>query len=105
MCNNVVTLYTPKGREVPLQCGSTGFHGERVICEPCRNDPDAMREIERHERAQRMRNITANNIQHAREEAEQALRDASTMAARQVRAAKRAREEQALQQRLTLNEI
>jgi len=56
MCNNVVTLYTPKGREVPLQCGSTGFHGERVICEPCRNDPDAMREIERHER-----NVEADN--------------------------------------------
>ena len=55
-CENTVTLYTPKGREVPLQCGRTGFFGERVICEPCRNDRQAMREIEREER-----NIEADN--------------------------------------------
>ena len=50
MCDNVVTRYTPKGREVPLRCGRTGFHGERIICDECRNDPHEMAEIERHER-------------------------------------------------------
>lgn len=35
MCSNTVTLWTPKGREVALQCGRTGFHGELVLCDTC----------------------------------------------------------------------
>lgn len=56
-CENTVTFYTPKGREVPLQCGRTGFFGERVICEPCRKNLfGEMLEIQRQER-----NIEADN--------------------------------------------
>jgi hypothetical protein len=43
-CQNTVTLWTPKGREVPLQCGRTGFHGELVLCDECER-PDIRRHI------------------------------------------------------------
>lgn len=34
-CENVITLWTPKGRQVPLPCGRTGFSGELVLCDKC----------------------------------------------------------------------
>lgn len=56
MCENKVRFYTPKGRELLLQCGRTGMHGERVICEKCRNNADTMRDIRDHEE-----NMAADN--------------------------------------------
>ena len=43
MCENRVPLFTPRGREVLIPCGLTGFHGERVICDDCLASIDAMR--------------------------------------------------------------
>lgn len=34
-CENTVIHWTPRGTEVPIHCGTTGFQGELVLCEKC----------------------------------------------------------------------
>jgi hypothetical protein len=52
MCENTVTYHVPKGydyKEVFGKCGSTGYDGNRLICQGCSEDPAKLAEIERHE--------------------------------------------------------
>ena len=52
-CENTVTYYVPAGydyKEVSGTCGQTGYHGDRLVCQSCAEDPRKMTEIERHER-------------------------------------------------------
>ena len=38
MCDNRVDYYVPKGydyKKLDYKCGSTGIHGEAVMCESC----------------------------------------------------------------------
>jgi len=59
MCENMVSYYVPKGydyQEVFVPCGLTDHHGERAICQDCRDDPDVMRDIDAQEE-----NIRADN--------------------------------------------
>ena len=42
-CNDTIILFTPKGRQVPLKCGRTGFHGELVLCNRCESKRHAIR--------------------------------------------------------------
>ena len=39
-----------------VKCGNTDPHGNRAICEKCRNNPGEMEAIERHEE-----NVAADN--------------------------------------------
>ena len=37
-CTNKVSQYVPRGygyKEIQLPCGSTGIHGEQLLCEEC----------------------------------------------------------------------
>ncbi len=71
MCENKVSYYVSRGwypwngctgakpydyREVFVPCGRTDPHGERAICQDCRDDPDVMRAIDALEE-----NIRADN--------------------------------------------
>jgi hypothetical protein len=52
-CNNKVSQFVPKGydyKEVKSPCGSTGIHGEQLICEDCKNDPSIVAERRRIQR-------------------------------------------------------
>tara|TARA_R100001244_G_scaffold91245_1_gene69097 strand:- start:416 stop:628 length:213 start_codon:yes stop_codon:yes gene_type:complete len=49
MCENTVIYYIPKGhvyQEVPGTCGRTGYNGDRLLCNECRNDPAIMQALE-----------------------------------------------------------
>jgi hypothetical protein len=38
MCENKVSVYVPRGygyKEVKMSCGSTGPHGELLLCDSC----------------------------------------------------------------------
>ena len=51
-CTNKVAYHVPRGfgyREIKVNCGRTDPHGNRAICEKCRNNPSEMESIERHE--------------------------------------------------------
>ena len=52
MCDNTVVYWVDKGydyKEIFGKCGSTGYDGNRLICQPCSEDPRIMADIERHE--------------------------------------------------------
>jgi len=64
MCENNVSYYVPKGydyREVFVKCGRTDHHGERAICQDCREDPDVMRDIDAHEETIRLDNQASHS--------------------------------------------
>ena len=59
MCDNVVYQYVPCGydyREVKSKCGTTGIHGEWLICDKCAERQDIL-----DARANRMEDIDADN--------------------------------------------
>lgn len=44
-CQNMVTQYVPRGysvREVKTRCGSTGQHGEMLLCDGCTKMAEAL---------------------------------------------------------------
>lgn len=46
MCENKVIQYVPRGydyRAVESRCGSTGIHGQRLLCDACQSN-SAVRE-------------------------------------------------------------
>lgn len=52
-CNNKVSQFVPKGygyKEHKSPCGSTGIHGEQLICEECSNNSEIVAERERIQR-------------------------------------------------------
>jgi hypothetical protein len=58
-CENKVSYHVARGygyREVFVKCGNTDPHGNRAICEKCRNNASEMEAIERHEE-----NVAADN--------------------------------------------
>jgi|TARA_R110002051_G_scaffold251263_2_gene310646 hypothetical protein len=53
-CNNEVSYMVEIGdsmqyRETMIRCGTTDIHGERCICDDCRNNPLIMRSIRNHQ--------------------------------------------------------
>lgn len=59
MCENKVSQFVPRGfdyKEVFTPCGSTGIHGQRLLCEQCANDENLAEELKRHDE-----NMAADN--------------------------------------------
>ena len=55
-CENKVWYRYVRGSDIAVDCGSIDPHGNRAICEKCRNNASEMEAIERHEE-----NVAADN--------------------------------------------
>jgi len=63
-CNNMTEQWVPRGHHGsmrPIKCGNTTIHGDRAICDSCRNDKRKMAEIERQEANSRADNAWAHS--------------------------------------------
>ena len=52
MCKNKVSQWVPSGwdyKEVIMECGDTGIHGQRLTCDECLANEERMAEIKRHQ--------------------------------------------------------
>ena len=49
-CTNKVSQYIPSGydyREVEFDCGTTGIHGERLLCDECKSNKNLQAQLKR----------------------------------------------------------